>query len=237
MAASNSRKRNKPTSCSSSYYTVESFLNSLPSSKSDFTGLIAVVSIAAVVAAACNMIASSLNQPSKPFCDSTTSDPDYSLSVACEPCPTNGFCYDGKLKCVNGYRKHRKFCVEDGDINKAAEKFSKWVQDHLCEVYAQLLCTGTGKCWVTEDELLNNLNEYKMRGFRGMDEDIYMSAKQRAMETTRSILETRARSHGVEEFKCSELLVNHYKPLSCVVTVSGMHADSAQAISKTPLIC
>ncbi|KAL6556242.1 hypothetical protein OROGR_005530 [Orobanche gracilis] len=256
MAASNSRKRNKPKSCSSSY--VEPFLNSLPSSKADFTGLIAVVSIAAAVAAACNMIASSLNQPSKPFCDSTTSDPDYSLSVAsdyCEPCPTNGFCYGGKLKCVHGYRKHRKFCVEDGDISNTAEKISKWVEDHLCEAYAQFLCTGTGKCWVTKGELLNNLNEYKMRGFRGMDEDIYMSAKQRAMETTRSILETRAGSHGVEEFKCSELLVNHYKPLSCVVrqwivkhallsmsafalvTVSGMHADSAQAISKTPLIC
>lgn len=43
-------------------------------------------------------------------------------SEYCEPCPTNGVCYDGKLKCGHGYRKQGKLCVEDGDINKAAKK-------------------------------------------------------------------------------------------------------------------
>ncbi|CAA0825474.1 Unknown protein [Striga hermonthica] len=196
------------------------FLNSLPSSKADFGRLIAVVSIAAVVAAACHFIASSLMRPPKPFCDSSTSDSDYWLPAAsdyCEPCPSNGMCDGGKLKCVDGYRKHGKFCVEDGDINKAAEKLAKWAQNHLCEAYARLLCTGAGKCWVSEGELLNNLNEYKAREDHGMDEAVYMPAKQKALKNIRSILETKTDNHGVQEFKCPEFLANNYKPLSCVV--------------------
>ncbi|KAL3627088.1 hypothetical protein CASFOL_028451 [Castilleja foliolosa] len=92
-----------------------------------------------------------------------------------------------------------------------------WAQVHICEAYAQLSCTGTGKCWLSEGELLNNLNEYKTRDSDGMDEAVYMSAKQKALETIRSVLETRTDNHGVEEFKCPELLLYHYKPLSCIV--------------------
>lgn len=44
------------------------------------------------------------------------------VSEYCEPCPTNGVCYDGKLECGDGYRKHGNLCVEDGDISKAAKK-------------------------------------------------------------------------------------------------------------------
>ncbi|KAL3656133.1 hypothetical protein CASFOL_000529 [Castilleja foliolosa] len=216
-------KRKKPKSTSSSCHTLAQsppLLNSLPSSKSDFIRLFVVVSIATAVAAACNLLVSSLNQPPKPFCETTTSDPDYPLPAAsdyCVPCPINGLCSDGNLKCGHGYKKHGKLCLEDGDINKEAEKISNWAQVHICEAYAQLSCTGTGKCWVSEGELLNNLNEYKTRDSDGMDEAVYMSAKQKALETIRSVLETRTDNHGVEEFKCPELLLNHYKPLSCIV--------------------
>ena len=41
---------------------------------------------------------------------------------SCEPCPSNGECYDGKLECVHGYKKHGKLCLEDGDINATAKK-------------------------------------------------------------------------------------------------------------------
>lgn len=40
----------------------------------------------------------------------------------CEPCPSNGECYRGKLECVRGYRKQGRLCVEDGDINETAKK-------------------------------------------------------------------------------------------------------------------
>ncbi|XP_057810255.1 uncharacterized protein LOC131024720 isoform X2 [Salvia miltiorrhiza] len=207
------KKRPKP----SSYRTLfppEPSLNSLPSSKADFSRLIAVVSIAAAVALACNFITASLNQPPKPFCD-TTDDLNDPLSEYCQPCPTNGVCYDGKLTCDQGFRKQGNLCVEDGDISRAAKKLSQWVEDRVCGAYAQLLCSGTGKCWIEVDELLDNLD--RMSDNRNLDKAIYMPTKQKAMETIRSALETRRDNQGVEELKCPELLVDNYKPLSCVV--------------------
>lgn len=71
------KKRHKPSY--STLFPAEPSSDSLPSTKADFSRLIAVVSIAAAVAVACNFIAGSLNQPPKPFCDSTD-DPDDSFS-------------------------------------------------------------------------------------------------------------------------------------------------------------
>ena len=45
----------------------------------------------------------------------------------CEPCPSNGKCYDGKLECIHGYKKHGKLCLEDGDINETAKKLVRMV--------------------------------------------------------------------------------------------------------------
>lgn len=111
----------------------------------------------------------------------------------CEPCPENGVCYDGKLECDQGYKKHGKLCVEDEDVDEIAKKLvrdifllisffiflyrltfillnlgvcnfrvvttyvlqSKWVEVRLCEAYAQLLCCGTGKCWVCDTCILS----------------------------------------------------------------------------------
>ncbi|KAK4420304.1 hypothetical protein Salat_1980600 [Sesamum alatum] len=215
--ASDAKKKRRPKSSSSSHTLSlgEPFLNALPSSRADFTRLITVVSIAAAVAVVCNFMATYLNQPCRPFCNSTSSDLDDSLSDYCEPCPTNGICYDGKLECDHGYQKHGRLCVEDGDVNIASKKLSKWVEVRLCEEYAQLLCSGNGKSWVSEDELRNYLDEYKMKDNHALGEAIYKPAKQRAMETISNLLDTRRDNQGVEEFKCTELLVNHYKPLSC----------------------
>ncbi|KAF3449489.1 hypothetical protein FNV43_RR10217 [Rhamnella rubrinervis] len=41
---------------------------------------------------------------------------------AYEPCPSNGQCYEGNLKCDRGYRKYGKLCIEDGDVNEIAKK-------------------------------------------------------------------------------------------------------------------
>lgn len=40
----------------------------------------------------------------------------------CEPCPSHGVCYEGKLECDSGYRKQGRSCREDGDINETAMK-------------------------------------------------------------------------------------------------------------------
>ncbi|KAL1531212.1 hypothetical protein AAHA92_33915 [Salvia divinorum] len=209
------KKRPKPSSYRT-LFPAEPSLNSLPSSKADFSRLIAVISISAAVAVACTFITASLNQPPKPFCDATD-DPDDSLADYCKPCPANGVCYDGKLTCDHGFREQGNLCVEDGDINRAAKKLSQWVEDCVCEAYAQFLCSGTGKCWVPVDELLDNLDKYRMSDTGNLDKAIYMHTKQKAMETIRSALETRTDNQGIEELKCPELLVSNYKPLGCVV--------------------
>lgn len=46
----------------------------------------------------------------------------HAIADVCEPCPSNGECYQGKLECLHGYRKHGRLCVEDGDINETAKQ-------------------------------------------------------------------------------------------------------------------
>ncbi|XP_075517879.1 uncharacterized protein LOC142552126 isoform X3 [Primulina tabacum] len=205
------RQNPEPSPTSLNSFRVEPWLKSMPSSKADLSRLIAVVSIAAAVAVACNFIANSINQHPKPFCDNN----DYSLSDRCDPCPENGLCYDGKMECGHGYRKHGKVCVEDGDINETAKKISKWAEVRVCDAYAQFSCSGIRGYWVGQDELWNKLYEDQTRDKDKLDEAIYMSARKRANETICKLLETRRNSQGIVEFKCPESIVNYYKPLSC----------------------
>ncbi|KAK9266858.1 hypothetical protein L1049_027117 [Liquidambar formosana] len=223
------KKRPKPDSANpkskhtnqSPNYSPSSSLNSFVEpppnffpSKAEFLRLITVIAIASSVAMACNFVVSILNRQPKPFCDSDVDFPD-SLSDFCEPCPSNGECYQGKLECVHGYRKHGKSCVEDGDINDKAKKLSEWVQTRVCEAYAQLLCGGTGTVWVSEDEIWSDLDDHKLMENFGFDYSIYMHTKQRAMETISRLLETRMNFQGIKELKCPDLLAEHYKPFSC----------------------
>ncbi|XP_058224339.1 uncharacterized protein LOC131333691 isoform X2 [Rhododendron vialii] len=198
--ASTPKKRPKPTtnkhhkSPSSPSHTLlikEPPPNLFPSA-SEFLRLIAVVAIAASVAFACNYVVSFLNRQPNPFCDSNA-DFDYSLSDSCEPCPSNGECYEGKLECAHGYRKHGKLCVEDGEINETAKKL------------------------IQEDKLWNDLDEFKLKENQGLDGPIYMYAKKRAIEMVGELLETRKNDEGVKEMKCPDLLVEYYKPITCHV--------------------
>ncbi|XP_073132990.1 uncharacterized protein [Henckelia pumila] len=206
------RKHNpKPSPTSLNSFGAETWLKSLPSSKADFFRLIAVASIAAAVAVTCNFIATSVNQQPKPFCDNS----DFSLSDRCEPCPENGLCYDGKLECGHGHRKHGKVCVEDGDINETAKIISKLAEVRLCEACAHFVCSGIGGCWVGENELWNELHEGHTSDKDKLDKAIYTFARKRANETIHKLLETRRNSQGIVEFKCPESIVDCYKPLSC----------------------
>lgn len=44
------------------------------------------------------------------------------ITDSCEPCPSNGQCYQGKMECLQGFKKRGKLCIEDGDINETAKK-------------------------------------------------------------------------------------------------------------------
>ncbi|XP_010275327.1 PREDICTED: uncharacterized protein LOC104610412 isoform X2 [Nelumbo nucifera] len=185
-------------------------------SKEEFLRLLAVVSIALSVAIGCNYAVSVLNRQSKPFCDSGGASED-SVSDDCEPCPNNGECFEGKLECFHGYKKHGRLCVEDGEINQTAKKLSEWVQLRVCEAYVQFLCDGTGTIWVQEMGLWKELDGYRLNRNFGLSNDSFVYTKQKALEAVESLLETRRDSNGVKELKCPDWLAERYKPFLCYI--------------------
>ncbi|XP_057512938.1 uncharacterized protein LOC130794997 [Actinidia eriantha] len=185
-------------------------------SRSEFLRLLAVVAIASSVAVACNYSVTFLSRQPMPFCDSDAYF-DYSLFDSCEPCPSNGECYDGKLECVHDYKKHGKLCLEDGDINATAKKLSELIESRVCEVYAQFLCERTGAVWIHEGELWNDLDEFKQMENQGSGSPIYEFAKKKAIDMVGELLETRTNIQGIKELKCPDFLVEHYKPFTCYI--------------------
>lgn len=206
---SRAQKRNPNSSILTS---LEPSSSLFPSKKSDFLKLLTVVTIASFVAFSSNFVINLFSRHPMPFCDD---DLDLSLKDICTPCPTNGVCHDGKLECASGYRKLGTKCVEDGDINETAKKLLGSVEAHVCAAYAQNLCHGTGRVWVAEDDLWNNLEKLKLMEQYGLDTSIYMLAKRRAVQTVGQLLEIRMSSSGIRELKCPDSLVKRYKPVSC----------------------
>ncbi|GMJ16082.1 hypothetical protein like AT5G46560 [Hibiscus trionum] len=210
-------KHNSYSSSSASQSSLSAIIEppqSLFPSKGEFLRLIAVLAIASAVALSCNFVATFFSSTSKPFCD-TNLDPIDSFSDACEPCPSNGECYEGKLECIYGYRRHGKLCIEDRDINETAKKLFEWVEAGLCEAYAQLMCYGTGTIWVRENDVWNDLDEHKLMQNVRSDHTTYVYTKRRAMETIAKLLETRINLHGLQEFKCPDAQAEYYKPVTC----------------------
>ncbi|CAI9095480.1 OLC1v1031442C1 [Oldenlandia corymbosa var. corymbosa] len=211
--ASSSRKRPK-TQNPRHYSSSSSVLSG--SSIVEILRFVAVLSIAAFVAIFCNYVVTFFNQQPPPFCDSDLAF-DESFSDSCEPCPSNGICKEGKFECADGYRKQGKLCVEDRDINRAAEKLSEFAEAHVCEGYSQYLCSGAGTIWVGKDDLSTFLDNHHMMEAHGLDESAYALSKFRAIETVDKLMEKRVNAGGFEEFKCPDLIVKRYKSLSCSV--------------------
>ncbi|KAF3449488.1 hypothetical protein FNV43_RR10216 [Rhamnella rubrinervis] len=212
---SHARSSSPPPASDSSLNSILEPPHSLFPSKDDFLRLIAVLAIATFVTVGCNFLATSLrNRQPKPFCDSGVESPD-SLSDACESCPSNGQCYEGNLKCDRGYRKYGKLCMEDGDVNEIAKKLSEWVKFHICEENAQYLCDGTGRIWVKEDDIWNDLDGHKLMEHVGSDNAINTFIKEKTMEIIGKVLQSRKNPQGFKEIKCPDMLAEHYKPFSC----------------------
>ncbi|KAK0591167.1 hypothetical protein LWI29_036413 [Acer saccharum] len=185
-------------------------------SKQELFRLVTVLAIASSVAIACNYFVNFLNPILKPFCDSSL-DSLHSHTDSCQPCPSNGECYQGKLECLHGYRKHGNLCIEDGDINETAKKLSEMVEHRLCKAYAQVSCDGSGSIWVQEHDIVKDLGEHElMKNFESKN-TIYSYAKNRTMDTISSVLESRTNSYGIKEWKCPDLLAEQYKPFSCCI--------------------
>ncbi|XVE57501.1 hypothetical protein DITRI_Ditri04bG0095700 [Diplodiscus trichospermus] len=222
MSSSTPKKRPKSKhNSSSSSSASKSSLNSrieppqsLFPSKAEFLRLIAVLAIASSVALSCNFLATFFTSTSKPFCDSNLESTD-SLSDSCEPCPSNGECYQGKLECIPGYRRHAKLCIEDLNINETAKKLSNWLEANVCEAYAQVLCYGTGTVWVQEHDIWNDLVGHELMQDVDPENTTYVHIKRRVMGTIVTLFETRTNFLGIREFKCPDSLAEYYKPFTC----------------------
>ncbi|XP_023641145.1 uncharacterized protein LOC111831384 [Capsella rubella] len=182
-------------------------------SKDEFMRLLTVLLVACAVAFTCNFIAKSLSSnPTISFCDSNSDSIDSDLDV-CEPCPINGVCYRGKLKCNHGYRKQGNLCVEDGEINELTKKLVRYFERKVCEEYAHSECYGTGKIWVPENDVWEDL---RSNGFlKNLDEPAYYFVKGKAVKSVTELLGKRTNSNGMNELKCPESVVKSYKPRTC----------------------
>ncbi|KAJ0960351.1 hypothetical protein J5N97_001801, partial [Dioscorea zingiberensis] len=143
----------------------------------------------------------------KPFCDSSESFLDLEPD-SCEPCPDNGHCSNGELKCFHGYKNME----------------GEGLEHHVCDSYAQFLCVGKlGKhgsvimtiFMVPEADILNILNENKLKKRIDLKDGTFEFAKSKAMENIERSLETRSDIFGNKDFKCPDMSAELHKPLLC----------------------
>ncbi|GMH22611.1 hypothetical protein Nepgr_024454 [Nepenthes gracilis] len=213
------KSSNNPNT-TSTVSSVKSLLMEPPSnilpSKIEFLELMAMITIAVLVAVGCHFLVAIYSRQPKPFCDSNV-EYDDSLSDSCEPCPSNGQCHDGLLECIQGYKKYGKLCVEDGIVNEVAQKMFEWVENHLCQAYAQFLCDGTGTIWIPEDQLRNDLDTFWQMNSFGLDNITCLYAKDKVVDSIDGWLETRKNYEGIKELKCRDTVAENYKTTTCLV--------------------
>ncbi|KAK8950455.1 hypothetical protein KSP40_PGU010880 [Platanthera guangdongensis] len=183
-------------------------------SRGEILKLLLVVLIAGFVAVAFNLVSGVLNRRTKSFCDSGDSSPALEI---CEPCPEKGWCSNGKLKCMLGYETQGRQCVENGKLYRTAKKLAKAVEDDVCGSYAQVLCTRAGKIWFEEGDVMKIMDEHKAREDVRFEDDTFILAIHKALETSEVSLETKENSHGSKEYKCPELLAKLHRPLDCCI--------------------
>ncbi|BBH02952.1 hypothetical protein Prudu_013675 [Prunus dulcis] len=204
--SSTSKKRPKPkpkpspeSSLSSIASTLEPSQNFFPS-KEEFSRLTVVLAIAASVALTLNFLSSTLiNRHSKPFCDSSLDSLDF-LPDSCDPCPSNGQCYQARWNVFKDLRSVG---------SRKGRNSSLWA-------LAEFLCYGTETIWLEENDIWNDLDKRELLE-HVPDNAIYMYTKERTMETVNRMLDTRTSSRGVKELKCPDMLAEHYKPFSCCI--------------------
>ncbi|KAJ0961785.1 hypothetical protein J5N97_029613 [Dioscorea zingiberensis] len=202
--------------------------SSLFPSREELVKLLFVVVIASSVAVAFHFTAGVLKRRYKPFCDSSESfldlEPDF-----CEPCPDNGHCSNGELKCFHGYKKHGRRCLEDGSINQTAKELTEGLEDHVCDSYAQFLCGKVGQTWVPEADILNNLNENKLKKHVDSKDGTFEFGKSKAMENIERSLETRSHIFGYS----SHFKILHTKAIPSHAFCSACHSGTKNLSAQT----
>ncbi|CAM0871324.1 unnamed protein product [Alopecurus aequalis] len=176
----------------------------------DILRLLAVLAIAAAVAAGCSL----LNRRPNPFCDS---DSQYAAYDSCEPCPENGRCEDGKLECVQGFKRYGKTCVEDGLLTRTANKIAELLQSRVCDEHARALCGQGGRIMYQQLDLSNMADELLSKDHARLSDDGIKVVKDRVLQIAHGFFETISTNNKGEAFKCPELVAELHRPLTCQV--------------------
>ncbi|CAM0148021.1 unnamed protein product [Urochloa decumbens] len=180
--------------------------------REDLLRLLAVLTIAAAVAAAC----SRLNRRPEPFCDSLQAPDDYA-DDSCQPCPQNGRCVDGQLECVQGFKRYGTSCIEDGLLSQTATKISELLQLKICDQHARALCGHHAKILFHKHEVSDTVDELLSKNPVGLTQDGIELVKARVLESAQGFFETTFTSNKAEAFKCPELVAERHMPLTCQV--------------------
>ncbi|CAO2193833.1 unnamed protein product [Urochloa humidicola] len=180
--------------------------------REDLLRLLAVLTIAAAVAAAC----SRLNRRPEPFCDSLQAPDDYA-DDSCQPCPKNGRCVDGQLECVQGFKRYGTSCIEDGLLSQTATKISELLQLKICDEHARALCGHHAKILFHKHDVSDMVDELLSKNRAGLTQDGIELVKARVLDNAQGFFETVFTSNKAGAFKCPELVAERHMPLTCQV--------------------
>ncbi|XP_049933470.1 uncharacterized protein LOC116253085 isoform X2 [Nymphaea colorata] len=101
-------------------------------------------------------------------------------------------------------------------IKQLGNLCSDWILLHICRSSARFMCTGAGKVWFKEEEILNIMDGYKLPEFSS-DSNSHVLVKTKAMESLLVVLETRKGYDGTKEVKCPDALAEKHKSVTCLV--------------------
>uniref|UniRef100_A0A453JBL5 Uncharacterized protein n=1 Tax=Aegilops tauschii subsp. strangulata TaxID=200361 RepID=A0A453JBL5_AEGTS len=134
---------------------------------------------------------------------------------SCEPCPENGRCVDGELRCVEGFKKRGRVCVEDGLLTHTANKISELLQHRICDEHAHALCGQGGKILFQQHDISSMADELLSKDAARLSDDGIKVVKERVLQSAHGFLETTSTYDKVQAFKCPELAAELHRPLSC----------------------
>lgn len=169
--------------------------------------LVAVLLTAAVVYKVTVAAVGWLEQSRRPFCDEQQ-DPERDN---CRPCPENGLCLNGELRCIPGFRRQGALCVPDKQIDRNAQNLAEFIQSKVCRISGESLCRSDKTTWVPELQLWDASEEEKM----GLDADSSWLVREKALQLVRDKLNIRIDDFGLREFECPIRLAVTYQPIGC----------------------
>ncbi|KAG0578524.1 hypothetical protein M758_4G026300 [Ceratodon purpureus] len=148
-----------------------------------------------------------LEDSRRPFCDGHQ-DPERDN---CRPCPDNGLCLNGELRCIPGFRRQGAVCVPDKQIDRNAQILAEFVQNKVCRISGESLCRTDKTTWVPEHQLWDASKEEKM----GLDSESMWFVREKAVQLVRDKLNIRIDEFGLKEFECPIKLAATYQPIGC----------------------